>query len=731
MKPTLKLVLDRIKAWANAHSQITDFGHGKFSEKEAGSKRTEWIKLFIVVQDQLITEYGGDMPLEFIVMAPTRENPDSPEEDQEILKQVMSDLLQILRDFAAEAQNGSSWFYKNGDPVFELKNRQLRARPFIEQYENTITGFRCVMQLEVMDPFDACAIPYDENYDPPDPPTPGDCPEVVDTDSNPLADQTPGDSGLHTVADVVIEYLLPPGVYDGGVPQFLFTIPAQNHLSGAPSIDNEVQHVFKLTTFSAESGGGAALIDIDIEGALGHGHLVKMVLFEQSIKDTKGNLITAWEVTPMVEVTHTASGSFYLLGFEDQVIPDVIVKGINYDPGGIPFPPASGFVTKPAGDITLDADDLVILGCTPTVCEDGTVVLKKSNGITTLRAINVSSGGSVDETIGLATVDVYNKPGGTLLGSATVEAEDSTEYIVDPLEIAVNGDVLVSDHLAEVDIDIEVVETDGTTPVNSAIVGGKVQVTYPASGGYPISKSMRLFEANAYANSATPSPWSFGRTTAHSLAFWHKTNQDIGSGEYVYFMGDKYTGNSAEPGMLFYYYEPTDIIRFFLRADASNTFQQDFDCAGRFNPHVWNCLIMMKTITSTSGSFSLELNGNLLTPGTPITDNLTSGSTSGNGPMALNRATDSLGVSHASFNSFNISFGRIQMVDKLMTAADRKWFREFDRSGSTVCPYLADVQHDFLFSDSDISGLVVTDSVGAEDLTVFNGPNAFDNTDTP
>ncbi len=93
MKPTLKLLLNRIESWCDDHAIITEFGHGLLPDLEKGNKRSEWVMVYLVIQDPTIFDYGVDFSFDFIVLAPTEVNPDSKDADMESLKQVQSDSL--------------------------------------------------------------------------------------------------------------------------------------------------------------------------------------------------------------------------------------------------------------------------------------------------------------------------------------------------------------------------------------------------------------------------------------------------------------------------------------------------------------------------------------------------------------------------------------------------------------------------------------------------------------
>lgn len=203
MKPTLKFLLNRIEAWAESHAMITDFGHGSFPDFPQGDKRSHWVKLYIIVQNPTINRTGIDFSFDFIVFTPTRENPESKEIDMESVKQAQSDMLQIVQDFVAEVQNGDSFFYLGQDQVFSIVGG-VSALPFIEDQKDVLTGFNAPITLSVVDPLDACKIPYLTEFTP----TPDqDCPDlktVVNTAQEILIDQTAGDTEFYTIKNVDI-----------------------------------------------------------------------------------------------------------------------------------------------------------------------------------------------------------------------------------------------------------------------------------------------------------------------------------------------------------------------------------------------------------------------------------------------------------------------------------------------------------------------------------------------
>jgi hypothetical protein len=160
---------------------ITEFGHGLLPDLEKGKKRTNWTLIYIVVQDPSIMNYGVEFNFDFIVVAPTQANPDSEQADQDSVKQVQSDTLQILQDFIAEVKNGSSYFYKDGSPIFEFAdNSAIRALPFLEEHTSWVTGFNAQIRLQTADPLDQCKIPYGGEFDPPD----ETCPAIIISNSD-------------------------------------------------------------------------------------------------------------------------------------------------------------------------------------------------------------------------------------------------------------------------------------------------------------------------------------------------------------------------------------------------------------------------------------------------------------------------------------------------------------------------------------------------------------------
>lgn len=167
-KPTLKLLLTRIEDWCNDHLMVTEFGHGLLPDMEKGEKRTDWTLVYLVVQDPNILKHGIEFAFDFIVVAPTQANPDSTQADQDSVKQVQSDLLQIIQDFVAEVRYGDSYFYKDGNPIFEFpEDFSVRALPFLEDHAQWVTGFNAQISLLSVDPLDQCAIPYSGEFEPP------------------------------------------------------------------------------------------------------------------------------------------------------------------------------------------------------------------------------------------------------------------------------------------------------------------------------------------------------------------------------------------------------------------------------------------------------------------------------------------------------------------------------------------------------------------------------------
>ena len=181
-KPTLKLLLSRIEAWADSHIMITEFGHGQLPDMEK-KRRTEWTMLFLVVQDPRILKHGVEYSLDFIVAAPTQANPDSTQADFDSVKQTQSDLLQIVQDFCAEIRNGSSYFYEDDEPLFEFPDDSaVSALPFLEDHAQWITGWNAQITLQTADPLNQCVVPYLGAFIPTPPPA-GDCfPFTLDYD---------------------------------------------------------------------------------------------------------------------------------------------------------------------------------------------------------------------------------------------------------------------------------------------------------------------------------------------------------------------------------------------------------------------------------------------------------------------------------------------------------------------------------------------------------------------
>ena len=144
---------------------ITEFGHGLLPDMEKGKKRTDWTLVYLIVQDPAIYSHGVEYSFDFIVVAPTKANPGSEQADQDSVKQVQSDLLQIVQDFVAEVKNGDSYFYQNGNQIFEFPdNSAIRALPFLEDHAQWVTGFNMQITLLSTDPLDQCKIPYDGEF---------------------------------------------------------------------------------------------------------------------------------------------------------------------------------------------------------------------------------------------------------------------------------------------------------------------------------------------------------------------------------------------------------------------------------------------------------------------------------------------------------------------------------------------------------------------------------------
>ena len=145
-------LIDRFKAFASGHFILKTFSHGQIDTADL-EKFTEYPFMHVVPSN--VTYSKGTKTFSFqIVLA---DLPRDKTDKVEFQKEVLSDLQRIAEDLVAEITNHRVLF---GD-LITVQNVSLE--PFLEEFNNTLTGWTVSLDLLVPYYWDACSIPAEWN----------------------------------------------------------------------------------------------------------------------------------------------------------------------------------------------------------------------------------------------------------------------------------------------------------------------------------------------------------------------------------------------------------------------------------------------------------------------------------------------------------------------------------------------------------------------------------------
>lgn len=319
MKPTLKLLLSRIEDWCDNHTMVTEFSHGLMTDIELGNKRTNWVLVHVVVQPPTIQKRGVLFNVDFVIMGMTQQNPTTSQEGQDSLKQVQSDLLQIVQDFVAEITFGNSYFYYDNQPVFAFLNENvtISAEPFIEDFNQWVTGYTAPIEIWGLDPLNQCDVPYLGDYSPPEPGGPCSV-EITNTSGTVLA--TVSDD--YQVPDTVIEWNQLPGVKWVVAPTDFFTFP-QNDITVPSGVSNVYPTPYMRANLSHVDGPSVYILELRTDKGPND--------FNISMQDIVLRNSNGTSITPAKAITNDLThggGVDVLVGFMEHEVED---GTISYD----------------------------------------------------------------------------------------------------------------------------------------------------------------------------------------------------------------------------------------------------------------------------------------------------------------------------------------------------------------------------------------------------------------
>lgn len=152
MNRTYNIIIDRIKAFADGHLLIAGFTHGETDVKDL-DKFPEYPHLHVVPESFTSTPGGKVYAIRFLLF----DLPRSIVDKSDYQKEIISDLSQILEDFVAEINNGQTLFGDYSDMITLDVNYTIE--PFMERFENSVTGVDVTFSIEVPFQFSACNIP--------------------------------------------------------------------------------------------------------------------------------------------------------------------------------------------------------------------------------------------------------------------------------------------------------------------------------------------------------------------------------------------------------------------------------------------------------------------------------------------------------------------------------------------------------------------------------------------
>jgi hypothetical protein len=248
--------------------------------------------------------------------------------------------------------------------------------------------------------------------------------------------------------------------------------------------------------------------------------------------------------------------------------------------------------------------------------------------------------------------------------------------------------------------------------------------------GCPITKSVNLYETNAYARTADVHPWYIERGDTKSVAFRFKYNIDPVASTNTLIFGNRRSDISSG-GLRVSYFAP-GIIGILLISTSGPLTNMNFTIPSDqyVLKDVWNSLVVVFNNTRAT-NVSVYLNGRSLAVSSTSSDTLTSGTCLPNTGSGINAEFQ---LDNTTFNSNfvprNAKWGEIQMIDAVLTAAQALEFHERRRADIADFTYQASIDHRYISRDDDITTTTFTDEVtGLHPFTITNGTNATTNYD--
>lgn len=152
MNRTYNIIIDRIRAFAEGHYMIAGFSHGQTDVKDL-DKFPVYPHLHVVPESFVGSQGAKTYNIRFILFDLPRTQDDKPDYQKEII----SDLSQVLEDFVNEIMIGQTLFgLESADIAIE---QNYTINPFMEEFEQCVTGVDCTFGIIVPFTYNACALP--------------------------------------------------------------------------------------------------------------------------------------------------------------------------------------------------------------------------------------------------------------------------------------------------------------------------------------------------------------------------------------------------------------------------------------------------------------------------------------------------------------------------------------------------------------------------------------------
>ena len=185
MKITYNQIIDTFRAFADAHTQISEFGTGDLWEIVQHNKLTDFSYPLLFMVDKPASLGDGEITLSFDLLVM-----DKAVEDFE--NEVKSDTLLTLLDCVA-------YFEKlyDDDWQFVTVQKSGTSERFTERFDDTVTGWTMTISLKMPLQYDECQIPYAGHT-----PSYPDCAVATITDSDGVTEFTVASGGTGTCTPV-------------------------------------------------------------------------------------------------------------------------------------------------------------------------------------------------------------------------------------------------------------------------------------------------------------------------------------------------------------------------------------------------------------------------------------------------------------------------------------------------------------------------------------------------